>query len=185
MGLGDGGSTSMHRSMTRIWAKGTTAAHPGDHYGNQNDADRRLVLEGDMWGCAADPNLFLILADPPSHTLSHQLGSESTDRNWDYCEDIAVVLTLGPRIAAASAGISSVPSQTLPSALAADKASDDKFPPLRRHHQVRPHRLVARRYRFGQELMPSGLTDVIFSISAERNWWDGCPCGTMRRAPSL
>ncbi|CAD6335834.1 unnamed protein product [Miscanthus lutarioriparius] len=110
--------------VPRVWAKGTAAAHPGSQCGNQIAAKFSEVI------CKAAPPTPTSSSSSPVPRLTLRLGlsgSESSDRNWDCCEDVAAALSLGPLPAAASAGISAKRAFPDPAQRpGAVKASDDK-----------------------------------------------------------
>ena len=119
--------------MPRVWVKGTAAAHPSGQCGNQIAAKFSEVI------CGAAPPTPTSSSSPVPHlTLRLGLpGSESSDRNWDCCEDVAAALSLGPLPAAtsASAGVSAKCAFPDPAwHPGVVKASDDK--------QASPHRAV-------------------------------------------
>jgi len=123
--------------VPRVWAKGTAATHPGGQCGNQIAAKFLEVI------CGAAPPTPTSSSSPVPHlTLRLGLpGSESSDRNWDCCEDVTAALSLGPLPAAASAGVSAKRAFLDPAQRpGAVKASDDKQASPRRAagRQVRP-----------------------------------------------
>jgi len=123
--------------VPRVWAKGTAAAHPGGQCGNQIAAKFSEVICG-----AAPPTPTSSSSPVPRLTLRLGLpGSESSDRNWDYFEDVAAALSLSPLPTAASAGVSAKHAFPDPAQRpGAVKASDDKQASPRRAagRQVRP-----------------------------------------------
>ena len=113
--------------MPRVWAKGTAAAHPGGQCGNQIAAKFLEVISG-----AAPPTPTSSSSPVPHLTLRLGLpGSESSDRNWDCCEDVTAALSLGPLPAASSAGVSAKRTFTDPAHAPALSrlATTSKLPP--------------------------------------------------------